>query len=74
MPSDLCDHAPVKSKIGSYLIDVACGAIAYVAARWIWGDNTGVFHNIHWELLTFGLIYLLLQALLRGRKLAEKGK
>ena len=64
----------MKGKILSWSIDVGCGVAAYVAARWIWGQNSGVFENLHFELLTFGLIYLLLQALVRGRKLAEKGK
>ena len=65
----------MKGKLGSWLIDVACGCAAYVAARWIWSENeASTFHSLHWELLTFGLIYLLLQAVLRGRRLAEKGK
>ena len=65
----------MKAKLLSWSIDVACGCTAYVAARWIWSENeASAFRRLHWELLTFGLIYLLLQAILRGRRLAEKGK
>lgn len=65
----------MKAKIKSWSIDVLCGCAAYVAARWIWSENeASPFQRLHWELLTFGSIYLLLQAILRGRRLAEKGK
>ena len=64
----------MRRKVGSWLIDVICGFAAYVTARWIWGRNAGVFENLHLELLTFAIVYLLLQALIRGRKLARKGK
>ena len=60
-------------KIGSRLIDVFCGFLAYVAARLVWGTQD-VFANLHWELLTFAAVYLVLQAIVRGRKLARAGK
>jgi hypothetical protein len=60
-------------KFGSRLIDVLCGALAYVGARLIWSSRE-VFSNLVWELLTFGAIYLVLQAIVRGRRLAREGK
>jgi uncharacterized RDD family membrane protein YckC len=60
-------------KLGSRLIDVLCGFAAYVGARLIWGGRD-VFESLHWELLTFAAIYLLLQAIVRGRRLARAGK
>ena len=32
------------------------------------------FEKLHWELMTFAVFYLILQALIRGRKLAKLGK
>jgi hypothetical protein len=64
----------VKSRsLGSWLLDVVCGLVAYVGSRWIWGGHH-VFEKLHLELLTFVLIYLVLQALVRGRSLARKGR
>jgi hypothetical protein len=60
-------------KLGSRLIDVFCGFLAYVAARLVWGTRED-FANIHLELLTFAVVYLLLQAIVRGRKLARLGR
>lgn len=60
-------------KIGSRLIDVFCGFLAYVVARLVWGSQA-VFANLHWELLTFAAVYLVLQAIVRGRRLARAGK
>lgn len=57
----------------SRLIDVLCGFAAYVGARFIW-HTQDVFANLPWELLTFAAIYLLLQAIVRGRRLAKAGK
>ena len=33
-----------------------------------------VTESLHWELLTFAVIYLLLQAIVRGRRLAREGR
>jgi hypothetical protein len=60
-------------KIGSRLVDVFCGLVAYVFARLIWQPHE-VFANLYKELLTFAAVYLLLQAIVRGRKLARAGK
>ena len=61
------------ARLGSRLIDVFCGFAAYVGSRLIWGGR-GVFECIHWELLTFAVIFLLLQAIIRGRHLAREGR
>jgi hypothetical protein len=61
------------AKLGSRLIDVFCGFAAYVVARLIWGGR-GVFESLHWELLTFAVVFLLLQAIIRGRHLAREGR
>lgn len=64
----------MKSRsLGSWLMDVLCGFLAYTGARSIWGGH-GVFEKLHLELATFALIYLLLQLLVRGRRLARKGQ
>lgn len=63
----------MKSSLLSRLIDVTSGLVAYVGARFIWSRKE-VFENLVWELLTFAVIYLLLQAILRGWKLAQAGK
>ena len=63
----------MKSTILSRLIDVTSGVVAYVGARFIW-TGKDVFDNLFFELITFALIYLLLQAILRGWKLALAGK
>ena len=60
-------------KVGSRLIDVFCGFAAYVVARLIWGTQE-VFANLLWELLTFAVVYLVLQAIVRGWKLAREGR
>ncbi len=60
-------------KLGSRLIDVSCGFLAYVAARLIWASQK-VFSNLLWELLTFAVVYLLLQAIVRGWRLAREGR
>lgn len=60
-------------RIGSRLVDVGCGFAAYVGARLVWGGKS-VTESLHWELLTFAVIYLLLQAIVRGRKLAREGR
>jgi uncharacterized RDD family membrane protein YckC len=59
--------------LSSRLIDVLCGFAAYVGARLVWGGRD-VFENLPWELLTFAVIYLLLQAIVRGRRLAREGR
>ncbi len=60
-------------KIGSRLIDVGCGFVAYVVARLVWSEQD-VFANLLQELLTFAAVYLILQAIVRGRKLARAGR
>lgn len=61
-------------RLKSLLVDVVSAACAYVLARWIYSGESGVFTKLHWELLTFGGFYALFQLLIRGRKLAQKGK
>ena len=61
------------SKFTSRLVDVACGFLAYVGARLAWGRREGL-EQIHLELLTFAAIFLLLQAIVRGWKLAREGR
>ena len=62
-----------RKKLGSRLVDVCCGFLAYVGARLIWSSQE-VFTNLVWELLTFAAIYLVLQAIVRGRRLARAGR
>ena len=69
----LCETGPV-GKLKSYLVDVFCGFLAYVAARWIWSGGAGIFDDLVFELLTFAFVFGLLQVLIRGRKLAQRGK
>lgn len=59
---------------GSWLINVVCGLLAYTGSRLIWKDSEGVLDNLVFELFTFAILYLLIQVLIRGRKLARKGK
>ena len=61
------------AKFGSRLVDVGCGFAAYVGARLIHGGKQ-VTESLHWELLTFAGIYFLLQAIVRGRRLAREGR
>ena len=63
----------MKANFRSRAIDVVSGLVAYVGARFIW-SRQDVFENLAWELITFAFIYLLLQAILRGWKLAQAGK
>jgi len=60
--------------IGTWLINVSCGLLAYTGSRFIWQESESVLGKLHLELLTFAILYLLLQVLIRGRKLAKKGK
>ena len=59
---------------GSWLINVTCGLLAYTGSRLIWKDSDSVLGNLPMELLTFGILYGLMQLLIRGRQLAKKGK
>ena len=59
---------------GSWLINVLCGLLAYTGSRLIWAESESVFANLPMELLTFAILYLLMQLLIRGRSLAKKGK
>ena len=67
------EAATLKANLKSRAIDVFSGLVAYVGARLIW-EGQEVFANLAWELLTFAAIYLLVQAILRGWKLAQAGK
>lgn len=61
-------------KIKSTLIDIVSALVAYVGARYIFSGEAGVFDRLIPELATFAGLFLLLQLLIRGRKLARKGK
>ncbi len=61
-------------RIKSWLVDVVSALAAYVLARWIFSGGAGVFEKLHWELLAFGGFYGLFQLLIRGRKIAAKGR
>ena len=54
-------------------IDIGSGFVAYVGARLIWGTREP-WEALHWELLTYGLIFLLLQFVIRGSKYVRRGK
>ena len=64
----------MRRGLGSWLINVSCGILAYTGSRLIWSHQQGVFDKLAYELLTFAILYLLLQLLIRGRKLAKRGK
>ena len=64
----------MKVSVGSWLINTICGLLAYAGSRLIWKDSESVFGNLPKELLTFAVLYLLMQVLIRGRSLARKGK
>ena len=64
----------MKGNLGSWLINTACGLLAYTGSRLIWKDSDSVLGNLLYELLTFAVLYLLMQVLIRGRGLARKGK
>ncbi len=57
----------------SRLIDIGCGFAAYLGARLIWGTREP-WEALHWELLTYGAIFLILQAIIRGRRLVRVGR
>lgn len=65
---------PLTARLLPLLRDVVCGFAAYVVARWIWGPVDGAFTNLPMELATFAALYLLLQVLVRGWRLARKGR
>lgn len=58
----------------SWLINVTCGLLAYTGSRFIWAEKDTGVTKLPWELVTFAILYLLLQTLIRGRKLARLGK
>lgn len=58
----------------SRLIDVVCASAAYILARAIWSENTGIWKNLALEVLTFLALFGVLEGLLRGRKLIAKGR
>ena len=64
----------MRRGLGSWLINVSCGILAYTGSRLVWNHQQGVFDKLAYELLTFAVLYLLLQLLIRGRKLAKRGK
>ena len=63
----------MKSKLGSRLVDVGCGFVAYIGARLIWSGQP-VLENLLLELLTFAVLFLVRQAIVRGRRLAKVGR
>jgi len=64
----------MASGIKSWFINVICGLLAYSGSRFLWAEKDTGVNKLHWELLTFAVFYLILQALIRGRRLARKGK
>ncbi len=58
----------------SRLADLLCASAAYVLARAIWSENTGIWRNLAFEVLTFLALFGLLEALLRGRRLIAQGR
>jgi hypothetical protein len=64
----------MTKRLGAHLRDVVCGVGAYVGARWLYGPKEGAFTNLPMELLTFALIWALLQVLIRGYRHVRKGK
>ncbi len=62
------------SGMKSWLINTLCGLLAYMGSRFIWAEKDTGITKLHWELVTFAVFYLLLQALIRGWRLAKKGK
>lgn len=60
--------------LGAWLRDVVCGFAAYTGARLIWGPTEGTFPNLPRELLTFAVLWIVFQLLIRGWRYARKGK
>ena len=58
----------------TWLINTLCGLLAYTGSRFIWAEKDTGITKLPWELLTFAVFYLLLQVLIRGWRLAKKGK
>lgn len=69
-----CDHRPMKGSWLSRLLDLLCAAAAYVVARSIWSENTGIWKNLLLELLTFLAVFAVLEALVRGRRYVRQGR
>jgi hypothetical protein len=64
----------MKKSLGEHLRDVVCGFGAYVGARLLWGPEKDVFRSLPKELLTFALLWILLQLLLRGSRYVRRSK
>lgn len=64
----------MRSGVKTWLVNVTCGLLAYTGSRFFWAEKDTGITKLHWELLTFALFYLILQVLVRGRKLAKKSK
>lgn len=64
----------MRSGIKTWLVNVTCGLLAYTGSRFIWAEKDSGFTKLPFELLTFAAFYLILQVLIRGRKLAKKSK
>ena len=65
--------APTLGKrLGAHVRDVVCGFGAYVGARWLWGPPEGAFTRLHLELLTFALLWILFQVLIRGYRYVRR--
>jgi presenilin-like A22 family membrane protease len=60
--------------LGSRVLSVLCALLAYTVSRLLFGEADKVWSKLPEELGTFVGIYVLLQMLFRGRKLARKGK
>ncbi|MDA1194227.1 MAG: hypothetical protein O2894_03510 [Planctomycetota bacterium] len=58
----------------SWFTNVVCGLLAYTGSRFIWAEKDTGFTKLPWELLTFAALYLLLQLIVRGRRLARRGR
>ena len=63
-----------RSGVKSWLINTACGLLAYTGSRFLWSHRELELGKLPLELLTFAALYLLLQVLIRGRSLARQGK
>lgn len=64
----------MKKRLAAHVRDVVCGFAAYVGARLLWGPAQGAFRQLHLELLTFALLWVVLQTLIRGWRYVRSSK
>ena len=64
----------MKTGFFSKVIDILGASGAYVLTRAIWSENTGIWRNLLFEVLTFLAIYAVFVGLIRGRRLIAKGR